>query len=664
MRRRFPIMLRISLAVILTLAVPILALVGLSRYLQASIRLDMEQRVETTLDMAINMEESLLREGLSEMRQAAAIAAADPALSASLAGTGAVPDLIRFQKAFVHADMIVLVDPQGTVRARATSEQTGDQVLLGGLVAYAIASGEPQAYPSLIGPEELQGEGQEIHQMVDMAILPTGGSTDPRVGGRVDTALALVGVAPVRSTGGDVVGAVIAADVLNRDFRIVDEVAQWAPVTTPMNSTIAMGGVRVTTNVRLRDPEGNPSEHRALGTLYSDAVMQSLAAAGVHRGRAIVVDQWQRAIYRAMTDFQGRMIAAPYVGIPEAVFADVGNKLNHFLRLAVIGGGVALLASLCGALWLTYRGTVLPLRRLAAQVRNGADAVTVAAGPDDEISDLTLAIQALLDRWHGAFRSVRVAADQLGASVDHLSERAPVAPDRWPAVTAAAGLRSDATAALEHLQRLTQSVREISDGVRSEERSIHYVERVAHEIGSGLEESRGTVEAAIADANRLTASARAALKQVGEYAAGLAVLRQSIARVDGDHGLNLLHDPSELLASLAALSERVADEVRTLVLVIQENQARLTFIREEMNRVTGVVQSTAASTHAAAQSAGQAIGWMEGMAAATVAVADEVLAARAEYEAAAGANRELQEWCGRIEEQVRQFCRTVAELKS
>lgn len=658
MRRRFPLMLRLTFALLLTLAVPVGALAGFSYYLDRSIRLDVEQRAETTLNMAIAMEENLLREALDEMRHAAVVAAADVSVVSALQGGKAAFELGRIKQIFPRADLLTVVDTQGTVRARVTSDRTGDRVQLDGLVPYAVSSGEVQAYPTLIGPDELAGEGTAILQQVDMKILETGGSTDPRVGGRVDTALALAGVAPVRLPSGDVIGAVIAADILNRDFRIVDDVARWASTGTPMNATIAMGGVRVTTNVRLRDPEGNPSEHRALGTVYSDAVMKSLSTAGIHRGRAQVVGEWRRTIYKAMNDFQGRMIAAPYVGISESYFTTVEKHMTGSLRVSVWGGGAAVLVGLLIALWIAYQGAVAPLRRLISQLRDGESLEHKA---NDEIGDLGREVQERLDRWSHALREGREASDRIGAMLEQLPSR----PDAEGQLTvpAAAGLRWGATGAQEQLQQLSGSIRTLLDGVRHEERSIGYVGRVAHEIAAGLAESRETVEAAVADVGQLTASARAALKQSGEFAAGLALLRQSMQGTVGHHALDLLRDPSDMMASLSALSERVAGEVRTLVLVLQENQARLAFIREEMNRVGAVVQSNAAATQVAAQAAGEVIGRMEGMAATAVSVADEMLAARAGLESAAEANRELQEWCRQVHEQLARFRQAVDEAQ-
>lgn len=679
MRRRFPLMLRLMLALVLTLVIPMSALTGLSHYMQNSIRQDMEERVETTLDVAMKMEVRLLEDGAAEMRGAALAIATDPAVAGALtktagadaAGTPATGqavvaspvDLGRFRGVYPRADLLLLVDRAGFVRARATSDRTGDQVLLDGLVEHAITTGEPQAHPALISADELAAEGPAVRQMAEIPILQAGAGTGQLVvGGKVESALALTGVAPIHGPSGAVIGAVIAADILNRDFRIVDEVQNWAPAGTPLRATIAVDGVRVTTNVRLRDPEGREFQERALGTRYSDAVMKSLEAAGIHHGRADVVGQWQRTIYKNITDFRGRAIAAPYVGIPESHFATIGLKLTDSLRLVVIMGSVAVLITLLGSLWMLRRTVVEPLRRLTERVAGAADESHLAGFGNDEIGDVAQSFLALRGRWAAAAAQLRGTAGRLTETLEPLPLLADSRPPGTPAAPAATDLRDGAGTALEHLHQLSQAIRAISDGVRSEERSIHYVGRVAAEIAAGMAESRGTVESAVSDVADLAASARAALRHAGEFAAGLAVLRQSLAGRPGEPALELLHDPSDLLTSLAALSERVAGEVRSLVLIIQENQARLAFIQQEMTRVSAVVGATAASTQAATQSAGEAIGWMEGMTSSAVTVADEVLAARTGLESAVAANRHLLEWCGQVQAMTEQVKRAVAEL--
>jgi methyl-accepting chemotaxis protein len=118
-----------------------------------------------------------------------------------------------------------------------------------------------------------------------------------------------------------------------------------------------------------------------------------------------------------------------------------------------------------------------------------------------------------------------------------------------------------------------------------------------------------------------------------------------------------------MLGSMAALSERVAEEVRLLVLIVQENHARLAFIREEMIRVAGVVHTTSSATHEATASAGAVIGWMEGMAGSAVSVADEALAAQNGLSELAEANRRLHALSGEVQSQAELFRKLVDELQ-
>jgi methyl-accepting chemotaxis protein len=438
-----------------------------------------------------------------------------------------------------------------------------------------------------------------------------------------------------------------------------------------MNATIAMDGVRVTTNVRLRDDQGTQFDERALGTLYSDKVMQSLTAMGTYRGRAPVVAQWQRTMYRALTDYQGHMIAAAYAGIPEAYFTTVSRDFTRSLQFASLTGGTALLIATAVALWLLRRSIVLPLRRFAAQLATGDGAITLDHAGNDEVGDVAAAMQQMLNRWQALLSEIEAAGTRLSAGAEALCAASAAAGSELGRTAAAAGdpaaaaqMRAGAAGATTHLQRLSEALKTVGEGVRREERSVFYIGRVAEEIATGLTESKGMVDSALADVGELTAAARGALRLAGEFAAGLTMLRQDL-QAAGHHprGLDLLQDPSELLGSLATLSERVAEEVRLLVLIVQENQARLAFIREEMIRVAGVVHTTSAATHEATASAGAVIGWMEGMAGSAVSVADEALAAHSGLSELAEANRRLHALCGEIQGQAEQFRKLVDELK-
>ena len=77
---------------------------------------------------------------------------------------------------------------------------------------------------------------------------------DPREG---TAGLVLVGVWPVRSSEGQVIGAILVGHLVNNDFTLVDRISQVAGVDT---ATVFLGDLRVSTNVP--DERG----YRAVGT--------------------------------------------------------------------------------------------------------------------------------------------------------------------------------------------------------------------------------------------------------------------------------------------------------------------------------------------------------------------------------------------------------------
>lgn len=655
MGRRLPIFVRVTIALLLILAVPIAALAGLTVYQQQSVRRDIERKVEATLDLAINMEESLLRDSLITVADVAAAVASDPGAIALVQPNGPAFDVRRYVQAFTGVDMLLVVDRTGVVRVRATSNMTGDRVLLDGLVEKVMAEGRPQAHWGLIGPGELAYEGERIREQVDMPIFAR--ETE---GVRMDTALSLIGVAPVLAPGGAVVGAVIAADILNKDFRIVDEVARWSLDDTPINATIALDGVRVSTNVYLRDNEGNRT-YRALGTQYSDAVMAALRAGKVYKGSARVVDHMHRAIYKPMVDYKGQVIAGAYVGIPETVFSGIGAELAYWSRLISAAGGGLLLLLAALVLWWLHRSLVVPVRHLSAVLKGGAAAEYAYHPANDEVGDLARALQERLRVHEAATARLSRLTDALAearVSLTELASRSGAETDRirsttGTAVAAAAELQQGAVETLAHLTYLEDAVRAIGEGVRKEERSVHYVAMVTKEIAAGLNESQGHTETAVQDIARLTAAARAAIRQVGDFTAGLALLRQDL-QASGLHSkaLDLLRDPSDTLQQIAGMSERVAEQVRALVLIIQENQARLAFVEEEMVRVGGVVQDAAAQTQEAAGTAGQVISWLSSVTGQTVLAAGGVSVVTAHVEAMTRAAAELQAVCDELSREI------------
>lgn len=652
MKPRFPLTVKFFFLILTIVSVPVAALVGLSLFLQQTLQADVERKVETTLNLAMNMEVSFISEALLHMGQVAAGVALDPEVVSGADRRSGLINLGRLAGAFPRADLIIVVDREAVARARSTSPFTGDRILLDGLVARVLEGGGPATYPTIIGARELQHEGDQIREQVDMQILPTTLSQDPRIGGRVDSALALVGVAPIRNAMGAVIGAVIAADVLNRDFRIVDEIANQSPRDVPMNATIAMDGIRVTTNVRLKTDEGHPTEHRALGTVYSDPVMESLRKNHVYRGRALVVDQWQRTIYSPLTDFQGRIVAGPYVGIPEAYFTAAGAEINRYVNIALVAAAIALVIALIIGWWLTRRGIVNPVNRFIRQIREGGTEQQISHPANDEIGDLADALSELLGRIHEVVDQVRTVAREVTGASSSLHDAAQLTSGEavkalslaTETMTTARKLNVGAAGTIERLIALRQAFASVAEGARRQERSVRYTTMVVTEIARAIGDARERTGLAIAAVDTLSSGARAGLRSSASLTAAIGILRQQILPGSPSaRALDLIRDPAELLATMSTAAESLAEEVRHMVLSVQENEARLRSIHEELERVSQVTGKTATATADVEENAAGIITWMEAAAHKTANVAEEVESAQSSIDGIAAASRRLAE---------------------
>ena len=661
------------LLMVITATIPIMAAVGLSLYLKQVVQTDIERKIETTLKLAMDVEENLVNEGLFAMKQVASAVAADPEAEAVLARPGGKLALDRLSRVFPRADILVLVNRDGRVVARSTSTSTGDHFGLDGLVDQAMRTGDSMAKPTLITAAELMNEGPQIHALVDMPILPTTNSTDPRIGGRVDTALALAGVVPIQ-VNGRTVGAAIAVDILNSDFRIVDEIANHSPSDLPINATIAMDGIRVTTNVKLKDPDGHQTQFRALGTVYSDVVMESLRVDKVYTGRALVVGEWQRTIYSPLTDYRGQVIAGPYVGIPEAYFTAVADRLLQYYYTARNIGAGALLVTLLVGWWWVHTGIVAPIRRFTTQIKHNQLQPPVVHPAADEIGDLAAVLDGLLRRIQDVVGQVQVVADEVSNTSRALHDSAMLTSAEATKALATATesqratreLQAGAAQTISQMTQLTGAVTSIAEGAQRQERSVRYTGLVSGEIARAIADAKGLVTQASESAAALSAGARAGLKKAADLTAAATLLRQSFAGADelGARTAELLRSPSDQLIGMATAAERLVELFRQFALEVKETEVRLGSIRDEMDQVAEVCSNTAASTRQAGETATNVVRWVESLTGAAAEVARDMESAQSSIDGIASANQRLSEMSGDMQaaaERLRQAIERFAE---
>lgn len=521
---------------------------------------DIEMNARQQLHLALQIEQALINDHLKAATDRAAMAATAPGLAEAMekgdhAAIRAI--LLNIQTPLTDLHILTAVGADGKVASRANSDQRGQPFKIDGLVDKAL-QGQAMGSPALIRESEWAPEGDTLRKQVVVEIAPTQGSEERKEKQMTD-ALSLVGVAPVKNGSGKIVGAVIAAEVLNQNYAIVDEVQQRTGGL--VTATIALDGVRVTTNVRKKDANGRSTDQRAVGTIYSIPVMESLRAGKEYQGRAQVVGEWQKTIYVPLKDHAGKVIAGPFVGIPEARFTALRSRF--IMALLPIALGSLVLAALLSL--LVGRGIVRGVKgvthQLEALAAGGGDLTReLQAASRDELADLTGAFNKFLGTLRHLLKDVQASSLNVAAASEQLTvqtERvARMAGDAGQAVMVVAQGASHQAGSVEQTLQVMGEFRtaidQIAAGAQEQAVSAQHTTTAVSEIVTAIE------DVAVKAQSVATASERAASKAQG----GRTVVAQNEACM-GRIRVTVL-ESAERIRELGALSGQIGSITHTI----------------------------------------------------------------------------------------------------
>lgn len=542
------IAMRIILITLLAVSVPAVGLVATSAYLNRAVTQDIERQADTTLELAMQVHQTVIEGRLQALFGSVSALSANDALARVAAGGEAdLRALDRLgQSMRGHADIFLVLDHNGRTRYRYAGAG-GDRVSIGGLVDAVLAQGRVISSPVRIAAADLAQERAEVRQQVVINVEETQEATHELVGSQFTDALALAAAAPLRS-GGRLVGAVLVADILNNDPAIVDEVQRRSPGDTPLTATIALDGIRITTNVRRPN-----SVERAVGTVYSDAVMERIRRGEVYQGRAFVVNHWQRTIYAPLTDLNGQIIASPYVGIPESHFEQVAGAFRNATTAGLALGIAGLLLGAVLPWLLARRGVTRPLRSFAQALDAGDLTTTFTAPSRDEVGQMAESLNGLLERVRAAtFRVSGAARD-----VARLSASLAASADRTASLAEAVASRTESGAAIA--TEVKEQSAQVADGMGD-------LARAAEGIARGAEEQASHIDRVTAMVSQIDESQGESLAQ-GEAARRAAERTFALVR-EGDEALRATLAGVQRIAENAdrsvALVERLGEHSRSI----------------------------------------------------------------------------------------------------
>ena len=284
-------------------------------------------------------------------------------------------------------DVLTVVDIHGRVIYRAGNPDFfGDLRSNDHLVRRALR-GEVTAGSEIFPPIRLLLEGKDLARRAAIDVIPTE-RAKPGVKKTELSGMLLVASAPVKTSEGEIVGALYGGVLLNGNNAVVDRIKKIVYEGVKFEgkdvgtATIFLDDTRISTNVQTLDGK------RAIGTRLSEEVYNRVI---VNRekwvDRAFVVNDWYFSAYEPIFDLNGWVIGSLYVGMREQ--PNTAMKEDIYLLF----GGVLLLGSLIG---FTISGFISS--RLAKQIRElqnlvkrfsaGERGVQIEVTAADEIGDL------------------------------------------------------------------------------------------------------------------------------------------------------------------------------------------------------------------------------------------------------------------------------------
>ena len=319
-------------------------------------------------------------------------------------------------------DILTLTDAQGKVILRTHHPfQTGDSQA-GDLLVGRAMKGDPGASTVIVTREELAKEGSDLAERAFTLFVPTPKAREVPAD-RDTSGMMLKAAAPIWDESGRLAGVLYGGVLLNRNYQIVDQVRdllygegryQGKEMGT---ATIFQGDLRISTNVR--DEQGS----RAIGTRVSEEVYQAVVRQEQRwLDRAFVVRDWYITGYEPIRDLSGKIVGILYVGMLEAPYTDLRNKVVYsFFGIGVLGVLLVLLLS-----FFITTGIIRPLKEMVASTRKIAEGDLTHEVPitsRDEIGQLAESFNHMLVRLKQARQELEDYGRVLEEKVEERSQQ-------------------------------------------------------------------------------------------------------------------------------------------------------------------------------------------------------------------------------------------------
>jgi two-component system NtrC family sensor kinase len=364
--------------------------------------------------------------------------------------------------------------------------------------------GEPAASTAIVSREELEKERNDLAERAFTLLIPT-----PKAkkvpDDRVTSGMMLKAACPVWNESGRLVGVLYGGVLLNRNYQMVDKVRdllygeeRYKGVEMG-TATIFQGDLRISTNVL--DEKGQ----RAIGTRVSEEVYQAVLEKGeLWLDRAFVVHDWYLTGYQPIRDITGKIVGILYVGMLEAPYVDLRNRVVYsFFGIGVLGVIIVVLLY-----FFITSGITRPLREMAAatgKIADGDLSVELSSKSKDEIGQLAESFNYMLVRLKQARQElenygrvleqkVEERTQQLTKMQDHLIQSEKMASMGQLAASIAHEVNNPLSGVLIYNQLIAKK---ITRGDFNREAILDYLSKMEHELSRSTKLVRSLLDFAV-----------------------------------------------------------------------------------------------------------------------------------------------------------------------
>ena len=285
-------------------------------------------------------------------------------------------------------DILTLTDTSGRILVRAHNPGIHGDRPEDDVIDWVLSRKESVVSTVIVSESELAKIGVPYLERARISLIPTP-KLRPLEKSVEKSGMFIKAAAPVFGYDGGLIGVLYGGNMLNRDYHIVDKVKNTVYLGEMYKgrdigtATIFLDDARISTNVL------NAEGERAIGTRVSSEVYEQVVVGGKPWvGRAFVVNAWYMTAYEPIRNIEGRIIGMLYVGMLEAPYVDLRNRVI-IIFLAIAVASVILLSVIAYFTTTRISRPIKALRNATKMVADGDLEYRLQIRSRDEIGELS-----------------------------------------------------------------------------------------------------------------------------------------------------------------------------------------------------------------------------------------------------------------------------------